>query len=444
TGDVVGRVLGGGAGLELVDAICPDGLATMAMVFPTAHRAMLRVVLPVGDVGDTAPGYPSVLPNATDVASGWEVHRRGPRFEIPELHLAASVERARAQLQLAHDGASVRRDGHRSPDLEPGATEVILGAFDVLDRPTEVGTVVARWTDRLATPTPEVDALFLATVSRHWLLHRVDALLDWMLPEVAAAVERLDRADRKGRLTEPAARHLATGALAAAGRMLRGAGQGDAAEAIAALAARLSVGAKPANASTADRLVHVSERLASGDATAMAELDAMVGDASTTGAWAGPGPGGRQIGQDLAAAAAVVLAARAVLFAERSDGVAILPVHPDGWYGAGIEVHDAPTEWGRLSYAIRWHGIRPALLWEFAPHRGVGPVHVTAPGLDPSWSTTEERGDALLGEVVPPRGLRSIAVVSEHPDIDPVMRRPGSDPSLKPTPPAVPEGGSFS
>ena len=444
TGDVVGRVLGGGAGLELVDASCPDGFATMAMIFPTAHSAVLRAVLPVGEVGNTAPGYPSVLPNATDVASGWEVHRRGPRFEIPEVHLAAAVERARAQIQLAHDGVSVRRDGHRSPDLEPGVTEVILGAFDVLDRPVEVGTVVARWVGRLATPTPEVDVLFLATVSRHWLLHRVDALLDWMLPEVAAAVERIDRADRKGRLTGPTARHRATAALSAAGRMLRGAGQGDAAAAIAVLEQRLSVGAEPAEACTADQLLHASHRLASGDSKAMTELDAIVKAASTTGAWAGPGPGGRPIGEDLAAAAAVVLAARSVLFAERSDGVAILPVHPDGWYGAGIEVHDAPTEWGRLSYAIRWHGIRPALLWEFAPHDGVGPVRLTAPGLDPLWSTTEERGDALLGEVVPPRGLRSIAVVSEHPDIDPVMRRPAADPSLKPKPPAVPDGGSFS
>jgi hypothetical protein len=56
-------------------------------------------------------------------------------------------------------------------------------------------------------------------------------------------------------------------------------------------------------------------------------------------------------------------------------------------------VHDLPTASGTLSFAVRWHGSRPALLWEV---EGEGPVHLRAPGLDPAWSSTERRGEALL------------------------------------------------
>jgi hypothetical protein len=54
-------------------------------------------------------------------------------------------------------------------------------------------------------------------------------------------------------------------------------------------------------------------------------------------------------------------------------------------------VHDAPTRRGPVSYAVRWHGTRPALLWD-APDG----VELRAPGLDPSWSSSVPRGEALL------------------------------------------------
>lgn len=75
-------------------------------------------------------------------------------------------------------------------------------------------------------------------------------------------------------------------------------------------------------------------------------------------------------------------------------GLALCSRWPSAWLGAGLEVHDAPTAHGRLSFAVRWHGDRPALLWELE-----GSARLTAPGLDPAWSTTEPRGDALLAPV---------------------------------------------
>ena len=454
-GDVVGPVLGGGAGTDLVEASCPDGLATLAAIFPLPHTALLRVAVPVGRVGPQPPDLPAVVPDAAAVASGWEVHGRGPRIEVPDRRLGEALARSRRSLVLSHDGAAVRRDGHRAPDLEPGATEVLLGAFDALDRPADVGTVIARWTDRLADPDPEVDALFLRTVSRHWLLHRIDALLDWMLPEVAAGVERLDRAHRKGRLDTAAARRRATAALAATATMLDRAGQPEASARVARLAAKVGADLEPPEPTTpAEHLLAVAADLASGDrarAVAAAErLAVEVADASPTGAWPGPGRAGRPLGHDLAASAALVLAVRALLVDDGPAGIDLLPVHPDGWYGGGVEVHDLPTEHGRLSFAVRWHGTRPALLWDLDPHDDA-PVRLGVPGLDPAWSTTERRGDALLAPVAPPDGLDPLALVVEHPDIAPEMRRPGqaseaADGEVDPPVEDWPEwdGGSFS
>ena len=455
-GDLVERVLSGAADTELLSASCPDGLATLAMIFPTPHTATLRAVLPVGDVGTASVGYPGVVPDAATVASGWEVHRRGPRLEVPDQHLTSALAHARGHLNLAHDGEAVRRDGLGCADMELGATEVLLGTFDLLDRPADVGVVVARWVERLASASPEEDAVVLAVVARHWCVHRVDALLEWMLPEVSAAVERIDRAERRGGLADPVLRWRVAGCLAAAGHMLELAGQPDAARSVGALAVKVGEGASdPVSGTVRDGATGVEgdgagqpQRGGNGFVDRLllargAELDALVAEAGPLTAWSGPGPSGRMVGHDLAASAAFVIALRHQLVSETSDGLALVPVHPDGWYGGGVEVHDLPTEWGRVSFGIRWHGIRPALLWDLEPHEGVGPVVLTVPGLDPTWSTTDQRGEALLGEVRPPGGLKSLTVVAEHPDIDPVMRRPGADPGPSSLP-LDPMGGSFS
>jgi hypothetical protein len=84
---------------------------------------------------------------------------------------------------------------------------------------------------------------------------------------------------------------------------------------------------------------------------------------------------------------------RQMLVKEAGDGsLALCSLFPPEWAGQALEVHDAPTHSGRVSYAVRWHGDRPALLWE-SERPG---VRLTVPGLDPGWSTTEPSGEALL------------------------------------------------
>ena len=81
-------------------------------------------------------------------------------------------------------------------------------------------------------------------------------------------------------------------------------------------------------------------------------------------------------------------------------GGALLPFGlPDAWLGQSVEVYGVPTAAGStVSFALRWHGERPAVLWEQTGE----PVRLTAPVMDPDWATTESSGEGLWA--APPNG----------------------------------------
>ncbi|MDZ4826115.1 MAG: hypothetical protein SGJ13_06565 [Actinomycetota bacterium] len=90
--------------------------------------------------------------------------------------------------------------------------------------------------------------------------------------------------------------------------------------------------------------------------------------------------------------AAVLAAVHGVLVRETADHVDILPGFPDEWRGVNLAVHDIPLRvGGTLSYAVRWHGARPALLWD-AP----AGIELRTPVLDPAWSAPGGAGETLL------------------------------------------------
>jgi hypothetical protein len=76
---------------------------------------------------------------------------------------------------------------------------------------------------------------------------------------------------------------------------------------------------------------------------------------------------------------------------QNGDLVLLADSVPSAWFGQALEVHDAPLAVGSVSFAVRWHGDRPALLWE-TTHLG----DVRCPGLDPAWRGTGLKGEALL------------------------------------------------
>ncbi|MBI2703932.1 MAG: hypothetical protein HYX32_01380 [Actinobacteria bacterium] len=149
-------------------------------------------------------------------------------------------------------------------------------------------------------------------------------------------------------------------------------------------------------------------------------LDWLLSHASPTVAWPEaqhPTRGGGTVGSghDIVATAAFLLLARDLLVRETADrSLALATVWPERWLGQGLEVHDAPTSFGSVSYAVRWHGDRPALLWDLSLHDGIDqPVTLTVPGLDPSWSASAPKGEALLSV---PAGAAERALDRDQPD----------------------------
>ncbi len=160
-------------------------------------------------------------------------------------------------------------------------------------------------------------------------------------------------------------------------------------------------GIGPSGLGTGLTMQIATAELLAGDRRALDRLDWLLSVATPTWTWpevvhprVGGGCGGD--GHDLPASAALLSFVRSMLVHETTDGLALASMLPTSWYGQGVEVHDAPTRFGTVSFAIRWHGERPAILWELEPHDPTVAVVLTSPGLDPTWRSTDARGDALL------------------------------------------------
>jgi hypothetical protein len=250
---------------------------------------------------------------------------------------------------------------------------------------------------------------------------------------------------RRNRSIAEADAYASHDALAALATALGGVDQHEAAQDVAAFAARFVLDHEritdAAPADDRDLFVATSRGIdvrasveratawfLAGDERALPILGWLTEVGGTSGRWPTSvhprlGTGSSGSGDDPAVGAAVARMALALAVHVDGTTVRLLPFVPESWLGSPIDVRGVPTPVGRCSFSVRWHGERPALLWELVPHPGEGPVRLTAPALDPAWSSTEAAGEALLAAVAVPerpsrrRGL-TIPVA-----IEPMRRR---------------------
>lgn len=354
-GDVAEVVLGGKAQPEAaVEARDSARRAQAAVVFPLAHSATLRVVLPLeGGALDVA-----ALPAASQVASGWRTHaRRGARVELPDRRVQDALDSNICHLLLRPDGL---------------AAAAALGRFGFAEE--AAATLLGNPVATAATSAPGEALLALAA---YWTLTRDEDFAQRAVPLVATLVESLGR---KGTAAEL---HLGAIATSGAAGILAAAGQAQGAEDVRRAGVAMAAAAAGATPPPAP--------------TGIEPILEMLSTASPTWTWVGPTEE-----HSLAVAAALLVAVRSLLVAETPGPEAALRLSPDvpaSWYGQGWEVHDLPTAHGPLSYAVRWHGDRPAVLWELVPWPGAPPVTLTMPRLDPAWSSDQASGEALLAPV---------------------------------------------
>lgn len=369
------RVDGGGALLlprEPNEVSEENGRTTVT--FPLPHSATIQVAVPIESQAPRRAGlfrkpkpaslqsFPAAVPTADQVVGGWRSQTdRGLRLVLPDERLQSAIDANRRFLLLLH----------RSADVDFRAAAHRLAALDRFGFHREVGEVFLPFaTDQakdgaLFAKDAEGNAAALWALAHHWDLTRNVELVEHLATSIAGAAELVAR--RGG--GDP----WSLAGLRGAPRLLRAAGEEDAAV----------QATKLASASTLDDGVPIGEN-------PFVEADEMLATASTTWTWAAERP------HDPAAVARFCSLVRASVAREVDGGVALLSTVPRRWFGQGIEVHDAPTRHGILSFGVRWHGERPALLWELEPHDPDSHVTITCPGIDPTWTTDEARGETLL------------------------------------------------
>lgn len=341
-------------------AECGGAGANAAVLYPLPHRTKLRFVV----TSDGRSIAPTDVPDVEAVQRGWDsVVEAGGRFELPDNGLSARLAGARARLRV--DGQTL---ADQVAGLHAGAgrrLQALAFSGSIQDLRVPLLALAGTFPTKLDDPVPAASIVAGAGTGLA-VLNDADLATELLevLAQLTHLVERRKNDDASGE------------ALLGLSYALLAAGQNEPAAELAERAARLG-----------HRYLTDATDVPAG----LDRVTAAIESASATGAWAR---------DDSEEAARFVVGARSLAVAETMvngvDELHLLPDFPTGWLGGQVEVHQAATVHGLASFAIRWHGYRPALLWDLELTR---PVTVRCPALDPEWSTVDARGETLLAGV---------------------------------------------
>jgi hypothetical protein len=313
-----------------------SGGAQAAAVFPLPHTATLRFVVELGETVRPEAAVPTV----DDIERGWQVHLdAGARFDVGESDVRErTAVAARGLLTSWPTLGAVPAVMTAMAESGFGAdVPRLLADLDRLDDDPTLLAAIARWS-QLSDSTSQLDAL------------------DRAIGPVARAAH--DAGNRQG-FSGP---DWLPGALGA-------------------LANRLDLIEQP---DVAERVRSLTPTVA-----ALPEIDELLAGKNSIDGLADPAIG-----------AQLMLGVRSRLLADRPGHLDLLPALPVAWRGRTVDVLGVPIEGGTVSFGVRWHGPRPAVLWQ-VEHDDA--IRVTASSIDPDFDSTEASGETLLADPGWPR-----------------------------------------
>ncbi|MFW2380507.1 MAG: hypothetical protein ACN4GZ_02025 [Acidimicrobiales bacterium] len=329
-----------------------------AVIVPLPHKAIARAFL-------TPYSYSSdrELPESSAAVRGWErLITDRVRIQLPDDRMTSLFDQSRGRLALSTFDLA-----ERVANLEPSAgselTAVCQGGFRAEAVEVLRWLLVQRWHPRHVKRSEDHRAAAEVMDGLSWALTMYAP--KWSQEFIPAGTKLTSTVAKHG---TDAQRRLAEGGLA---RLVLGLGD-------ATRAGEIHSGYGFEHA---------------GPITTLAGLVAHAEAASETGSWGD---------DDVGEAAVAIRSVRSLIVQESwiddQPALGLFPGgFPSGWRGGPLEIHELPTAFGDLSAAVRWHGARPALLWEFdrAGHV-LTPVELRCQSLDPQWSTTDRKGETLL------------------------------------------------
>ena len=348
-GDLLGLLQTRGA--TAVDGTFAAGVDAdaIAVLFPVSHATSLRFAAPLGDdpvIGDGVRPVLSALAGAETVGKGWDVQvRSGVRIMLPDDGLVSATNAAMRSLLLALDAPPDDLRNRLMVATAAGWSGFGPDASRLLDGLAQHQGRRGALDDDVVISALGVEACIACDASE--LVTVVCGALEFVAKKakdpqwrpwaaiLALAAPWLDRVDEHG-------------AAAAARRVWTSAGR-----------------------------PWPLPRPPLPPLPALSDGGALVPDH--------PARVADQLNRGLAAA-----------FSRDADGsISLFPSVPHEWRGQPLEVANVPVGGASLSAVVRWHGARPALLWELdgpMPHG----FTIRCPDLDGGWSTTQPSGEALL------------------------------------------------
>ena len=371
-----------------------DGVASLAALIPLTPGVDRQIQ--IFDGGEAASVAPAPLDN---VLNGWKAHlEAAAEFELPRFpdHLPPSLVAGVVGAVADHgkppaDALWVEADDAllatalSGIGLHWGAAEILERLLDGVvtgripretwvdvacaiaagDRSSAVEGVLARHGEAFVAVTGEA----LSTVSSAVLQDRL-----------VAAVERVHGGAAADDARSIAARPIATAAVRArrhgfgVDRVEGDASAGDPADEGPAFAVAAKILAAVDSAESYEPIVPLRSA------------------AGTTWRWSRSA-----CGDSPHARAALLIALRRVCLTESVGAVDLFPGADQTWLGQSAAFRRLPTAYGNLSCALRWHGARAALLWEF-DDAVPDDVVITSSILDPSFTGLGASGEVLLAE----------------------------------------------
>lgn len=329
----------------------PQELDDPHAVFALPHTATVSVTVPLIRSTQTLRELGALaVPSPSDVNRGWERHlEQAFRIEVGDDDLDDAVRPLQRSLLSIGPGETDRWKWAVAM-CESGYASEIDADLEVLadESPAHVVFAVGRWAELggdLSYTERILEPLARSAVTLRRASHQVIVPMGWSVGMLAGAV-----------------------------RAARAIEQPDVADELAALT-QLDVRKSPL--------------------ATVADVRADLASATPTYAFSEGHHGGMD--------GHILRSIRHLMVDESGATVDLVPSMPAAWRGRPLSAHKVPVAAGVLSYGLRWHGPRPALLWELE-RRSEARFEVRVPSVSTEWSSLDDVGEGLLPDPGWPTG----------------------------------------